>query len=70
MQAESMFSKPQKFWTQNREASLDWLALGLLLAAWNATDGGDDLSIRRRPDAARVLGRVRTSGAATAAQIR
>lgn len=53
MQARSMFSKPQKFWTQNREASLNWLALGLLLAAWNAADGGDDLSTPRRPDALR-----------------
>jgi hypothetical protein len=32
-------------WTLRREATLNWLALGLLLAAWNATynevpDGG------------------------------
>ena len=26
------------WWSQRREASLNWLALGLLLAAWNASD--------------------------------
>jgi hypothetical protein len=26
------------FWSTRREAALNWLALGLLLAAWNATD--------------------------------
>jgi hypothetical protein len=31
---------------QRREASLNWLALGLLLAAWNASDDG---SAARRP---------------------
>jgi hypothetical protein len=25
-------------WSKHREASLNWLALGLLLAAWNASD--------------------------------
>ena len=29
---------PSGFWSQRREASLNWLALGLLLAAWNAAD--------------------------------
>jgi hypothetical protein len=52
VQALSIFSKPQKFWVENREASLNWLALGLLLAAWNAADGGDDLNARR-PDSLR-----------------
>jgi hypothetical protein len=52
LQALSIFSKPQKFWVENREASLNWLALGLLLAAWNAADGGDDLNARR-PDSLR-----------------
>jgi hypothetical protein len=50
-----------------REAALNWLALGLLLAAWNASDSdkgtgagtgtsagmGTSTSIRRRPDALR-----------------
>jgi hypothetical protein len=26
------------FWSLRREPSLNWLALGLLLAAWNASD--------------------------------
>jgi hypothetical protein len=29
---------PRQFWSENREASLNWLALGLLLAAWNTAD--------------------------------
>jgi len=29
---------PREFWSKHREASLNWLALGLLLAAWNASD--------------------------------
>lgn len=29
---------PRQFWLEHREASLNWLALGLLLAAWNAAD--------------------------------
>jgi hypothetical protein len=29
---------PREFWSRHREASLNWLALGLLLAAWNASD--------------------------------
>ena len=28
----------RQFWSIHREASLIWLALGLLLAAWNASD--------------------------------
>jgi hypothetical protein len=30
----------REFWSKHREASLNWLALGLLLAAWNAADNG------------------------------
>jgi hypothetical protein len=52
VQTVSIFSQPQKFWAQNREASLNWLALGLLLAAWNAADGGETPSARR-PDSLR-----------------
>jgi len=29
---------PRQFWSKHREATLNWLALGLLLAAWNASD--------------------------------
>jgi hypothetical protein len=52
--ATSIFSKPTALWMQHREASLNWLALGLLLAAWNAADGGDDAGVRRRPDSLRA----------------
>jgi hypothetical protein len=40
------------FWSARREASLNWLALGLLLAAWNASDN-DAANSRRRPEALR-----------------
>jgi len=36
-QARSCFT-PRQFWSSHREATLNWLALGLLLAAWNASD--------------------------------
>ncbi len=42
----------RKYWLQHREASLNWLALGLLLAAWNASDDGAAKSARR-PDSLR-----------------
>jgi len=29
---------PSALWTERRETALNWLALGLLLAAWNAVD--------------------------------
>ncbi len=56
------------FWSTRREASLNWLALGLLLAAWNASDNdaattdatttaaattGAPATVRRRPEALR-----------------
>ena len=41
------------FWAQRREASLNWLALGLLLAAWNASDNDTPSQLRRRPEALR-----------------
>jgi len=51
------------FWSARREASLNWLALGLLLAAWNASDNDaatNDTAtkdaattVRRRPEALR-----------------
>jgi hypothetical protein len=42
----------ETWWSQHREASLNWLALGLLLAAWNASDN-DAGAERRRPQALR-----------------
>jgi len=41
------------WWSQHREASLNWLALGVLLAAWNASDNGAAAPVRRRPEALR-----------------
>jgi hypothetical protein len=41
-----------------REAALNWLALGLLLAAWNASDNDADTSARRRPNALRGYSHV------------
>jgi hypothetical protein len=38
-------------WSQYREASLNWLALGLLLAAWNAVDDGH--AAKPRPESLR-----------------
>ncbi len=31
----SKYRSAGEFWCSRREASLNWLALGLLLAAWN-----------------------------------
>ena len=41
------------FWSARREASLNWLALGLLLAAWNASDRDAPPTARQRPEALR-----------------
>ena len=49
----SPFNKPRTFWGERREASLNWLALGVLLAAWNAADRGGSPADRPRPDALR-----------------
>lgn len=40
------------WWLLHREASLNWLALGLLLAAWNTTDDAA-ARVPRRPAALR-----------------
>jgi hypothetical protein len=41
------------FWSSRREVSLNWLALGLLLAAWNASDNDAAPKARQRPEALR-----------------
>ena len=41
------------FWSARREATLNWLALGLLLAAWNASDNDAPASVRPRPETLR-----------------
>jgi hypothetical protein len=56
--AASMFDKPRVFWLQHREAALNWLALGMLLAAWNAADAVDFSGRPRRPDALRAYASV------------
>jgi hypothetical protein len=43
----------ETWWSQHREASLNWLALGLLLAAWNASDNDAAAQVKRRPGALR-----------------
>jgi hypothetical protein len=64
--AASIFSKPRAFWMLNREASLNWLAFGLLLAAWNAA--GDDASnAGARPEALRGYSSVSVRAAVTKA---
>jgi hypothetical protein len=40
-------------WASHREATMNWLALGLLLAAWNASDSRPAPDPRRRPEALR-----------------
>jgi hypothetical protein len=50
--ADPICAAVRKYWLQHREASLNWLALGLLLAAWNASDDGAGKSVRR-PDSLR-----------------
>jgi hypothetical protein len=39
------------WWSQHREASLNWLALGVFLAAWNTSDS--ERPPRSRPDSLR-----------------
>jgi hypothetical protein len=41
------------FWIIHREATMNWLALGLLLAAWNAADNRPAPDLRRKPEALR-----------------
>lgn len=36
---------PGKFWAEHREGARNWLALGLLLAAWNASDDATSLLV-------------------------
>jgi len=45
----SPFGPLRTRWTDHREASLNWLALGLLLAAWNATSDDAPSVLERRP---------------------
>jgi len=47
---------PDQLWSQRREAALNWLAFGLLLAAWNAADDGE--AAKRRPESLRGYSQV------------
>lgn len=50
-QTEFFFHKPRILWVQ-REATLNWLALGMLLAAWNAASDDPAIALGR-PDTLR-----------------
>jgi hypothetical protein len=58
----SKYRSAGEFWCSRREASLNWLALGLLLAAWNTSnnDAAADAqaTARSRPEALRGYTKV------------
>jgi hypothetical protein len=39
------WATPRGFWAKHRESTLNWLALGMLLAAWNAADRQSTASV-------------------------
>jgi hypothetical protein len=45
--------RAESWWSQHREAALNWLALGLLLAAWNGSNNEASTQAQRRPEALR-----------------
>jgi hypothetical protein len=49
---------PKDLWASHREATMNWLALGLLLAAWNACDNRSAPDQHRRPEALRGYANV------------
>jgi hypothetical protein len=53
----------RRAWIQHREATLNWLALGMLLAAWNAVDE-DAPRMPRRPEVFRGYAYVSVRAAA------
>jgi hypothetical protein len=48
----------ETWWSQGREATMNWLALGVLLAAWNASDNDTATQVQRRPEALRGYAHV------------
>jgi hypothetical protein len=56
---------PDQLWSQRREAALNWLAFGLLLAAWNAADDADPAG--RRPHSLRGYAQVSVRAAVRSA---
>lgn len=69
----SKYRSAGEFWCSRREASLNWLALGLLLAAWNASnnDAAADAraTARSRPDALRGYTKVSVRAANRVAEL-
>jgi hypothetical protein len=63
----SIFNERRTFWVQHGDAPLNWLALGLLLAAWNAADD-DGVHARRRPEELRAHSHVSVRAAQRALQ--
>jgi hypothetical protein len=63
-----------ELWSSRREASLNWLALGLLLAAWNASNNdaaaGVQATARSRPEALRGYTKVSVRAANRVADLR
>jgi hypothetical protein len=57
------------WWSQHREATLNWLALGLLLAAWNASDNDTATQARRRPEGLRGYSSVSVRAAQRASSM-
>jgi hypothetical protein len=57
------------FWALHREASLNWLALGMLLAAWNASDTDSASTSTRRPEALRGYSNVSVRAANRIAEL-
>ncbi len=52
------FETARPYWTAHRETSLNWIALGLLLAAWNASDDDATSNSRPRPESLRGYSHV------------
>jgi hypothetical protein len=52
------FCRATPFWASHREVTLNWLALGLLLAAWNAADHNTAPGEPRKPDSLRAHSQV------------
>lgn len=56
------FKSTRKFWFQRSEAALNWVALGMLLAAWNVCDNATPAD-RHLTDAQRTPQRPAKFGA-------
>lgn len=52
------FRERTGLWATHREATLNWLALGLLLAAWNAADDDASSGKRQKPESLRGYAQI------------